>query len=139
MRPLRGLYARNRVYEGVTGMEAFDPWIRRVKNFTDRVLEEFAKEIPPEWYYDDFDALNRLLEQLLLRVNRLEELILDAEAQQPPALPKLALSFIFSDRGVAPNAVNGKCTDRKNPRTQHRKARHGASARWSHRILALCP
>jgi HipA-like protein len=77
--PLRGLYARNRVYEGVTGMEAFEPYIRRIKNFTSRVLEEFAKEIPPEWYYDDFDALNRLLEQLLRRVGRLEELILDAK------------------------------------------------------------
>ncbi len=77
--PLRGLYARNRVYEGVTGMESFDPWIRRVKNFTDRVLEDFAKEIPPEWYYDDFDALKRLLEHLLRRIHRLEELILDAK------------------------------------------------------------
>src|ERR1700753_3420971 len=34
--PLRGLYARNRVYEGVTGMESFAPWIRRAENFTDR-------------------------------------------------------------------------------------------------------
>ena len=85
--PLRGLYARNRVYEGVTGMQAFDPWIRRVKNFTDRVLEEFAREIPPEWYYDDFDALHRLLEQLLLRVKRLEELILDAKRSNRQPFP----------------------------------------------------
>ena len=83
----RGLYARNRVYEGVTGMEAFDPWIRRAKNFTDRVLEEFAKEVPPEWYYDDFDALSRLLEQLLRRVNRLEELILDAKRSNRQPFP----------------------------------------------------
>jgi hypothetical protein len=25
--PLRGLYARNRVYQGVTGMESFAPWL----------------------------------------------------------------------------------------------------------------
>src|SRR5271157_1885981 len=25
--PLRGLYARNRVYEGVTGMQSFGPWL----------------------------------------------------------------------------------------------------------------
>lgn len=83
--PLRGLYARNRVYEGVTGMESFMPWIRRVENFTDRILEDFAKEVPPEWYDDDFDALKRLLEQLLRRVKRLEELILDAKrsSRQP--------------------------------------------------------
>ena len=29
--PLRGLYARNRVYEGITGMESFGPWIARVE------------------------------------------------------------------------------------------------------------
>jgi hypothetical protein len=85
--PLRGLYARNRVYEGVIGMETFDPWIRRAKNFTSRVLEEFAKEVPPEWYYDDFDALSRLLEQLLRRVNRLEELILDAKRSNRQPFP----------------------------------------------------
>jgi HipA-like protein len=85
--PLRGLYARNRVYEGVTGMESFDPWIRRVKSFTDRVLFDFAKEVPPEWYYDDFDALKRLLEQLLRRVKRLEELILDAKRSNRQPFP----------------------------------------------------
>jgi hypothetical protein len=85
--PLRGLYARNRVYEGVIGMETFDPWIRRVKNISGRVLEEFAKEVPPEWYYDDFDALQRLLEQLLRRVDRLEELILDAKRSNRQPFP----------------------------------------------------
>jgi hypothetical protein len=85
--PLRGLYARNRVYEGVTGMESFAPWIRRVENFTDRVLQDFAKEVPPEWYYDDFDALKRLLEQLLRRVKRLEELILDAKRSNRQPFP----------------------------------------------------
>ena len=28
--PLRGLYARNRVYEGVTGMQSFAPWLELV-------------------------------------------------------------------------------------------------------------
>jgi hypothetical protein len=85
--PLRGLYARNRVYEGVTGMEAFAPWIRRVEAITDRVLEGFANEVPPEWYYDDYDALKRLLEQLPKRVKRLEELILDAKRSSRQPFP----------------------------------------------------
>jgi hypothetical protein len=85
--PLRGLYARNRVYEGVTGMEAFSTWIRRAENFTDRVLEDFAKEVPPEWYYDDYDSLKRLLEQLPRRVKRLEELILDAKRSNRQPFP----------------------------------------------------
>jgi hypothetical protein len=51
--PLRGLYARNRVYEGVTGMESFAPWTERVEKSTERVLAEVVREIPPEWYEDD--------------------------------------------------------------------------------------
>ena len=78
--PLRGLYARNRVYEGVTGMESFAPWIRRVETgITERVLEEITREIPSEWYEDDYDALVRLLEQLYQRKKRIPELLLAAK------------------------------------------------------------
>jgi len=63
--PLRGLYARNRVYEGVIGMESFAPWTERVeKSVTERVLAEVIREIPPQWYEDDYDAVTKLLEQL---------------------------------------------------------------------------
>ena len=66
--PLRGLYARNRVYEGVIGMESFAPWLERLeKQISERVLAELADEIPPAWYEDDYDAHVRLLEQLYRR------------------------------------------------------------------------
>ncbi len=78
--PLRGLYARNRVYEGVTGMESFAPWTERVqKSITERVLAEVTRDIPPEWYEDDYDALMRLLEQLYQRRTRVPELLLAAK------------------------------------------------------------
>ena len=48
---LRGLYARNRVYEGVSGMESFGPWIDRLESrMNERVLDEMVREIPPDWY-----------------------------------------------------------------------------------------
>src|SRR5947209_7288596 len=73
--PLRGLYARNRVYEGVTGMESFAPWIERVeKTINERVLGDLIREIPPEWYEDDYDAVMRLVEQLHRRRTRVPEL-----------------------------------------------------------------
>ncbi len=63
--PLRGLYARNRVYEGVIGMASFAPWLERLeKQVSEAMLAELADEIPPAWYDDDYDALMRLLEQL---------------------------------------------------------------------------
>jgi hypothetical protein len=78
--PLRGLYARNRVYEGVIGMQSFAPWTERVeKNVTERVLAEVIREIPPEWYEDDYDSVNQVLEQLYKRRARVPELLLEAK------------------------------------------------------------
>jgi hypothetical protein len=76
--PLRGLYARNRVYAGVIGMESFGPWLERLERISERVLGELAEEIPPAWYEDDYDAVQRLLEQLYRRRGRLPELLLSA-------------------------------------------------------------
>jgi hypothetical protein len=79
--PLRGLYARNRVYEDVTGMPSFGPWLERLEHrITERVLGDLAGEIPPEWYADDYDAVMRLLEQLLRRRTRVPELLLSARS-----------------------------------------------------------
>lgn len=77
--PLRGLYARHRVYEGVAGMEAFEPWLDRLeKQITERVLGEEAAQIPPEWYGGDWNAIERMLERLYGRRKRVRELILSA-------------------------------------------------------------
>jgi hypothetical protein len=79
--PLRGLYARSRVYEGVTGMGSFGPWLERLeKRITEKVLAELAEEIPPAWYEDDYDAVLRVLEQLHRRKRRVEEMILSAKS-----------------------------------------------------------
>ena len=46
--PLRGLYARHRVYQGVAGMEAFEPWLDRLdKHMTESVLGEEAEPHSP--------------------------------------------------------------------------------------------
>lgn len=85
--PLRGLYSRQRVYEGVRGMEAFEPWLSRLNGIRDHELDEFAKEIPPDWYEDDQDALFQLLEQLQRRRRRVPELIEDARKSYRQPFP----------------------------------------------------
>jgi hypothetical protein len=86
--PLRGLYARNRVYLGVTGMESFAPWLERLESaMTERALDEASREIPPAWYDDDYDALLRLLEQLHGRRSRVPELILEAKRTHRQPFP----------------------------------------------------
>jgi hypothetical protein len=77
--PLRGLYARHRVYESVRGMVSFEPWLERLERINERALDEIAKEIPPEWMDGDLDALFGLLERLRGRRRRVPELILDAK------------------------------------------------------------
>jgi hypothetical protein len=77
--PLRGLYLRHSVYERVDGMESFEPWLARLENrITERVLGEEAAQIPPEWYGGEWDELERLLERLYRRRERVRELIVSA-------------------------------------------------------------
>jgi hypothetical protein len=86
--PLRGLYARYRVYEGVTGMESFAPWLEQVeKQMTATALEEITREIPPAWYDDDLDALPRLCERLLKRRSGVKELLVAARRSNQQAFP----------------------------------------------------
>jgi len=86
--PLRGLYSRSCVYLGVIGMESFAPWIERLENqMTERVLDGFLREIPPEWYADDYDALTRLAGQLHRRRTRVPDLILEAKRSSRQPFP----------------------------------------------------
>ncbi len=78
--PLRGLYARNRVYQGVTGRESFSPWLDRLeRRMTQQAIGDVIGEIPPEWYEDDLDAVFRLADQLCRRKNRVPDLLLAAK------------------------------------------------------------
>jgi hypothetical protein len=77
--PLRGLYPRACVYDGVRGMAAFEPWIERMERLEDDgTLDDMASRIPIEWYGGDLDALYALLERLVRRTDRLPDLIVEA-------------------------------------------------------------
>ncbi len=73
--PLRGVYARNEVYAGVHGWESFEPWLSRIEVIKEDVIWREAGEIPPEWYGGDWDALERLVRQLIDRRTIVRELI----------------------------------------------------------------
>jgi len=72
---ITGLYPRRLVYEKVRSLEDFEPWLTRVANFPDEVLDRAMRQIPPEWIGEDEEQLERLLERLLKRRKRIRELI----------------------------------------------------------------
>jgi len=86
--PLRGLYARHRVYESVRGMESFEPWLSRIESkIAEAALEEAASEIPPEWYDFDPEPLEKMLEQLLRRRRLVRDLIVSAKKSTAQPFP----------------------------------------------------
>ncbi len=72
---IMGLYPRRSVYDSVTSMADFEPWLGRVLNFPEEVLDRALRRIPPEWIGDEMSALERLLETLLRRKKRIPEII----------------------------------------------------------------
>jgi len=74
--PLRGVYSRNEVYASVTGWESFEPWLSRIENMEQDVIWSAAGEIPPDWYGNEWDALERLVKTLISRQGMVRELIM---------------------------------------------------------------
>ncbi len=72
--PLRGVYGRNEVYRKVVGWKSFEPWLSRIENLDAEIISELAGQVPPEWY-GDWDDMAHLVETLVLRRQRVRELI----------------------------------------------------------------
>jgi len=73
--PLRGVYARNCVYQSVTGWESFEPALTRAELMDIDYIWQIAREIPEEWYGGDAEGLHRLVETLDQRRSIIRDLI----------------------------------------------------------------
>jgi len=73
--PLQGLYARRVVYDGVHGLDDFQPWLDQVRNMPPEIVDAAWKRVPPAWLEGEEEELERLLERLWERRKRLPELI----------------------------------------------------------------
>jgi hypothetical protein len=82
---ITGLYPRRVVYSSVRSIDDFQPWMDRIGNFPDEVLDKAERQIPPEWIDHDGDKLERVFETLLARRKRIRELI--AECRNAPGRP----------------------------------------------------
>ncbi len=73
--PLRGAYARSRVYNAVSGWDAFEPSLSRAESMDRDEIWRCALRIPEEWYEQDSDGLSRICEELYRRRPLLRNLI----------------------------------------------------------------
>jgi hypothetical protein len=71
---LRGVYARNLVYQHITGWQSFEPWLSRIENLAPAAIHEIAENIPPEWTGDQ-DELEQLVENIVARQSKVRDLI----------------------------------------------------------------
>ena len=94
--PLRGIFARNRVYAHVTGWNSFEPWLHRIEETQPGILWEIAESVPPDWYGGNLDDMERLMEQLLSRRSRVRELILSFRNSERDPFPLWAKSSTVS-------------------------------------------
>ena len=70
-----GLYGRRVVYRKVKSLDDFEPWLSRVRNFPDDVLDRALRRLPPEWIGEDVAPLEKLLEALMRRRKRISDLL----------------------------------------------------------------
>lgn len=73
--PLRGVFATNCVYEGVTGWGSFEPVLSVAEKMSSDALWRCAADIPEEWYEGDRAGLERLVETLSRRRGLIRHLI----------------------------------------------------------------
>jgi hypothetical protein len=72
---MQGVYRSDRVYESVIGWDSFEPWLEGIKEFSPEILLKVCLNVPPEWYGDNWQSVERLIEQLLARRRKVPELI----------------------------------------------------------------
>jgi hypothetical protein len=69
-------------------MSSFEKWLARLENrITGNDLDTAAKQIPPEWYGFDLDALYALLERLDRRRAQVREQIEQARRSSRQPFP----------------------------------------------------
>ncbi len=76
--PLQGLYFRPMVYRNVRSFDDFQPWLDRLTNFPDFVVDQAQKQLPSQWLAGDESALDALLNKLMARRRRVTDLIRDS-------------------------------------------------------------
>ena len=85
---LRGVYARNCVYNDVTGWESFEPALTKAEEADIIDIWRCAEPIPPEWYEYDRNGLERIVETIHQRRTMIRDLISSFRTSSRSPFPK---------------------------------------------------
>lgn len=85
--PIQGLFYRLTVYEEVSGLDSFQPWLDMVQHFPVEIVDSAWKQIPSAWLDQDEDLLEQMLENLLKRRERVPDLIANVWRERRLAFP----------------------------------------------------
>lgn len=85
--PERGIYTRREVYESVKGYESFQPWLDRIVHCAPEALDDAYKRTPPEWFDNDWNAMEALLGELHRRRKSVPELLWAAKGDTRDPFP----------------------------------------------------
>ncbi len=99
--PLRGAYARNFVYAGVTGWDSFEPWLSRIEQLEPATIWACAEIVPPEWY-GDWDDMISLVSKLVERRNQVRALIEEFRRSSREPFPNWKAGSRYQVTGVSP-------------------------------------
>jgi hypothetical protein len=72
---VQGLYSRKGVYGSVRGIDSFEPWLNQIATYPETLIDQAARLVPPEWFEDDIDDLERLLDNLFKRRRHVADLL----------------------------------------------------------------
>lgn len=73
--PLRGVYPKNELYDGILGWNSFEPWLSRIDQMSESTIWDIANAIPPEWYAGKTETFHALIHTLIDRRNLTRDLI----------------------------------------------------------------
>ena len=85
--PLQGMYFRPLVYQEVRSMEDFEPWLSRARHCPEEVFDRILRTTPRPWIDGEEERWEQVLEKMLRRRRRIEDLLLHTVRARPQLFP----------------------------------------------------
>lgn len=86
--PLQGFYFRPLVYQGVSKLDDFDPWLTRVREAPAELFDGILRDLPRQWLPDgDEGPVERLVDQLYRRRKLVADLVASSAKSRPSYFP----------------------------------------------------